>query len=265
MELTFSDDFTKNIMDMVRKNWKSTPRTNVALTDLFQLRKAFFERKFPEPPTEKEVLYFLSGKAIEKGLGDLIDMNHPDARKTEGIWYNPDFRFEGILAPIELKSRRANLPREGEELEKFEGYVEQIFGYCTLDDVDNAYLVVFALSEKMDDSYKTVPMLKCYKFSCTKEEREANLKILKENADLLTKALETDDFSFLPMCKEYKCHTVITKIVEKPKCSCGKEFSSDYYLSRHIKKEGGHIGTFSKKEYTYEPQCKYYKLCRESG
>jgi hypothetical protein len=62
------------------------------------------------------------------------------------------------------------------------------------------------------------------------------------------------------MCEEWKCATTITKIIEPPICDCGKTFTNDYLLSKHLKsaKGAGHIGTFSKKEYTKEPKCVYY-------
>jgi hypothetical protein len=260
MELTRDKVLEDTILKMVTDNWVNKIRKNIALTDVLSPRKAFFQRKFPRPPTELEVMYFLSGKAIETGLSDLIGFPHPEARERDGIWYNPDFR---IPDPTELKSRRANLPKEGFELEKLNNYVEQLFGYCTLDDVDEGNLIVFSLSEKVDDSHKTKPVIAGYKFKCSEEERKINLEFLKERKVLLEQALEKDDFSALPYCEEWKCFSTIVNIIEKPKCDCGKEFSNDYFLNRHLhsKVGEGHTGTFSKKEYVKEIRCNEYQHC----
>ncbi|MDD4996363.1 MAG: hypothetical protein PHW15_02755 [Patescibacteria group bacterium] len=259
MELTRSKELENKLAELVVKNWVTKPR-NIALTDVLSPRKAYFQRKFPEPPTLKEVLYFLSGKAIEKGLSELIGFEHPEARKTDGIWYNPDFR---IPEPTELKSRRSNLPKEGEELEKLSNYVDQLFGYCALDDTDSGNLVVFALAEKVDDSRKTEPVLAAYKFECTNDERETYRKLLDERRIQLEQALEDEDFSKLPHCEEWKCFRTIVTMLEKPSCSCGKEFSNDYLLNKHLhsKTGNGHTGTFSVKKYEKEPVCKYYERC----
>lgn len=261
MELKHNVELEQKIADLVVKNWENRIRTDIALTDLLTPRKAYFQRKFPTAPSLKEVLYFLSGKAIEKGLGDLIGYDHPEARENEGIWYNPDFR---IPEPTELKSRRAHLPKAGFELEKLQNYVDQLFGYCALDDADKGNLIVFALAEKVDDSHRTEPMLRAYSFECTEEERIQYRKLLTKRKLLLEEALETDNISKLPMCEEWKCATTITKIIEPPICDCGKTFANDYLLSKHLKsaKGAGHIGTFSKKEYTKEPKCVYYDKCQ---
>jgi len=263
MELKRNLELEKKMQDMVVKNWVNKVRVNIALTDLLTPRKAYFQRKFPEPPTLTDVLYFLSGKAIEKGLGDLIGFDHPEAREVDGIWYNPDFR---IPEPTELKSRRANLPKEGYELEKLQNYVDQLFGYCSLDNVDEGNLIVFALSEKVDDSHKTQPMLVAYKFECTEEERQRYLQLLSGRKALLEEALKTDDISKLPMCEEWKCARTITTVIEKAHCDCGKEFANDYLLSKHINsiKGKGHVCTFSKKEYVKEPRCTYYDKCQRA-
>lgn len=265
MELIRSKELEEKLAKLVVDNWVTKPR-NIALTDVLTPRKAYFQRKFPEPPTLKEVLYFLSGKAIEKGLSDLIGYDHPEARKTDGIWYNPDFRIneEEIDIPTELKSRRSNLPKEGQELEKLSNYVDQLFGYCTLDNVDKGNLVVFALAEKVDDSHKTEPVLAAYEFRCSAEERETYAKLLDDRRIQLEQALESEDFSKLPYCEEWKCFRTIVTITRKPYCSCGKEFSGDYFMSKHLQSKAGngHIGTFSEKTYDREPVCKYYDKCR---
>lgn len=260
MQLIRNESLEKEMQELVVKNWENRVRVNIALTDLLQPRKAYFQRKFPTAPTLEDVLYFLSGKAIEKGLGDLIGYEHPEAREVNGIWYNPDFR---LPSPTELKSRRANLPQEGFELEKLKNYVDQLFGYCSLDDVDNGNLVVFALAEKVDDSHKTKPKLVAYKFICSEDERKVYRELLQERKLLLEEALKTDDISKLIKCEEWKCFNKFTKIVEPPICDCNKTFANDYLLSKHLKsaKGKGHTGTFSIKEYTIEPKCIYYDKC----
>lgn len=264
MELKRSEELENKIHELIIANWENKIRKNIALTDLLSPRKAYFQRKFPVPPTIKEVMYFLSGKAIEKGLGDLIGYDHPEARETDGIWYNPDFR---LPMPTELKSRRANLPKEGFELEKLSTYVDQLFGYCSLDNVDEGNLVVFALAEKVDDSNRTEPKIVAYRFACSEEEREAYRKFLLERKVSLEKALETDDISDLPYCEEWKCFSTITKVLEPPTCTCGKTFANDYLLSKHLKspKNLGHVGLFSVKEYNKEPKCVYYDKCYKSA
>jgi hypothetical protein len=85
MELKHNVELEQKIADLVIKNWENRIRTDIALTDLLTPRKAYFQRKFPTAPSLKEVLYFLSGKAIEKGLGDLIGYDHPKLEKMKGF------------------------------------------------------------------------------------------------------------------------------------------------------------------------------------
>jgi hypothetical protein len=266
MEIVRDNEFETYIMDTIKENWINKVRTDIALTDLIYPREAYLKRIYIKDPSETQILDFLRGKSIEEGLGKLLKMYHPESKCVEGIWYNPDFRFErdGNKNVMELKSRRSYLAKDGEEKTRYTYYLQQIKGYCALDRVNNMKLTVFSIAEKADDGYRTAPKIVCYNVHYDDEEIEQHRKELIELRDLFNKTIEDGDFSRLPECDTSRCGVVHKNMLKNPYCeTCKKPFSSDYYLNKHFKGKSGkdHKGIYGKYEYIFEPRCNWIKEC----
>lgn len=261
-----STELEEKIINIVKENWITKIRTDVALTDLIYPRKAYFSRVDPKEPTLTEILDFLRGKSIETGLGDLLKMDHPQSRKAHGIFYNPDFRFptlEGKEEITELKSRRGYLAKDGEEEERYGYYIKQHKGYCALEGENRGNLIIFALNEKEDDGWKTGPKLVAYTMEYSDEDLRQHLEWLIGRRDLFLSTLADNDFTRLPECAEWNCGVTHKTIVDKPKClTCKKDWVSEKFFYMHKAKNKSHEMIPGKYEYTFEPRCSWIDKCQ---
>jgi hypothetical protein len=267
MEIKRDVEFEKHILDTVKTNWINKVRTDIALTDLIYPREAYLKRIYIKEPSETQILDFLRGKSIEEGLGKLLKMKHPESKLVEGIWYNPDFRFEYLDKEniMELKSRRSYLAKEGEEETRYSYYLKQMKGYCTLDKRNDMKLTVFSIAEKADDGYRTEPRIVCYSVHYDDNELEEHMEELKKLKDDFNLTIEDGDFTRLPECDSSRCGITHKNMLKNPFCeTCNKSFSSDYFLNRHFKGQSGkgHIGKYGIYEYKFEPRCNWIEECK---
>jgi len=262
MNIFRNNELEFNIHQKIIDNYKQHDREGIPLYACLNPRKFYFQKKFPKDLTITEILYFVSGKGIEKELTKLIGTKHVEARKEEEIFYAIDMENDEIIT--EIKSRRANLPKEGEEEKGFDSYISQVQGYCALEGKTKGNIVVVSLSERVDDSYKTEPVLACYSCTFSEEELIQKRNDLINRRKLLEQTLETDDFVNLPLCYDFMCGKQIKTCIEPPHClTCKRDFSNDYFLKKHsqgAKTKGNEVkyGTY---EWYWEPTCKYYPEC----
>jgi hypothetical protein len=252
----------KEIIELIQKNWETNIRTEIHLSDLLAPKKAYFQRKIPKPPTIEEILYFLSGNAIEKELLSVMKLKHGKAKTKDGISYSVDTRMPEIT---EIKSRRWNLPDPGKEEEGFEHYLSQLSGYLSLDNKRSGNLLVVSLAEKVDDSRKTKPVLACYKVKYKKDELENIKEYLVLLKDELNAALEDNNIDHLPNCPSWMCEKELKTMVKPPYCkTCEKDFATDYGLNKHKegKKTSDHEVTFAEYQYEIIPVCKWWNECK---
>lgn len=264
MKIFRDTEFENKIIKLIQKNWENTIRKEIHLSDLLASRKAYFSRILPKPPTIEEILYFLSGNAIEKELLLILKKKHGKVKKTNGITYTVDARLPKIT---EIKSRRRALPKEGDEEREFDYYIQQHSGYCALDGEKSGHLLVVSLAEKVDASNKTKPMLAAYKVKYSKDDMEVVLDGLVQIKEILELALTGDQMYIesLPPCPQWMCGKSIKTMDTKPKClTCGREFETDYGADRHKngKKTSDHEIEPATYTYTFEPMCKWYEECR---
>lgn len=190
MRITRNPDKEKVILTALRESFDES-RTGVHLSDLLKPRQAAFRRLMPLPLTESEILYFLAGRGHEEvfaRLAGVVVGASPvkyakipgfvsgEGRMKFGISYRPDFRWD--IKPAEFKTRRSNLAKPGEESRVYDNYLEQLLGYCALDEVPYAVLIVFSLLEgrSNDPLNPTHPELAVYdvQFSPGDMERMEN-------------------------------------------------------------------------------------------
>lgn len=250
------------IVEQIQKNWGDGSRDGIHASDLLAPRKAYWSKVCPKPNTLTEIMYFLSGLAIEKGLSDLLGIEHTESHEFNGITYTPDFFIDGIT---ELKSRRAYLPDDGKEQEVYSHYISQIVKYVAFEGKERGNLVVFALSEKADDGKKTEPKLVAYRLEFDNDElteaRESSVRL----KHLLLEALDTKDPSLLPQCPQWMCCRSLKIMTKKPFCkTCNREFETDWGIQKHLDSKGGkgHDVTFAEYRYDFGPTCKWFEECK---
>ncbi len=249
------------IISKIKENWGDGSRSGIHASDLLSPRKAYFQKVSPLPPTMKEIMYFLSGLAIETGLSELLGVGHAPSKDFNGILYTPDFYIDGIT---ELKSRRAYLPEEGKEESVYGHYISQIVKYVAYEGQDKGNLIVMALNEKVDDGKKTEPQLVAYRLEFEQDEldeaRESSIRM----RDLLLEAIDTKDHTILPQCPAWMCGKQLKTMTKKPYChTCSKEFETDWGIGKHLDAKGkaNHVVTRAEYKYDFEPECKYYTFC----
>jgi hypothetical protein len=204
------------------------PRTGVHLSDLLSVRKTYFSKVSPKPITDSEALYFLAGRGHEDVYGRISGLLPALSKVVDGISYRPDFLW--FTLPTEFKTRRSNLAKPGEENSVYETYLNQLKGYCCLDESPMGILIVFSLLEgkRGDPRNPTHPEMAVYNVSFETEELvqfRAELNTRKHN---LLAAVKAEDPNNLGLCVSWQCG------------------------SRAKTKDG----------WSYVPRCKWYQECR---
>jgi hypothetical protein len=249
------------IVAKIVTNWGGGEREDIHLSDLISPRKAYFNKKLKLPPTKDEIFTFLVGLGVEDKLGSLMGDEHAATEIRHGIHFSPDFRLPDIT---ELKSRRRGLAKEGSEYDHYSHYLRQLTGYMALTEERSGNLLVFSIAERFDESGKTKPELAAYRLRCTEDELTSRLEDLLYVKDRLIQALETNDYTRLPLCEDWLCGRSIKHTTLLPSCiTCNREFGNDHLLKKH--KEGkrslDHEVKYGTYEYTFEPMCKYFDVC----
>lgn len=111
---------------------------SVHLTDtIYCLRKGYWDKVDPLPPTPKESLYFILGL----GLQDVLLPASDPPYMRDGIAYSPDAITTGGI-PVELKTTRMTKKRMIEQGFP-NGWLKQIMGYCSvLKELEAVLLVI---------------------------------------------------------------------------------------------------------------------------
>lgn len=139
------------------------PRTGIHVSDLVTPRKAFWRRVLPKDPSDREVLYFMAGRAHEEVFVALARLGHH--RKVRGEWLGmPDdpyaegdgVRYEIDVVvpasggdeeiPTEFKTNRlATVVPPEQVVERYGNYLEQLGRYAAIRNKKVTYLAVLHL------------------------------------------------------------------------------------------------------------------------
>ena len=260
----------------------SKPRTGLHLSDLLNPKQSYWQKKKPLPPLKKEIIYWLSGKAHEGIFINVSNFERGHTEQWEGIYYSPDaylFIDRGFISLttssivddlVEMKTmRRGFVVKEGEEAEKYKGYLKQLRYYCAIQNKIDAGLFTWYLTMMDENRRNTDPDYFYYTVTFTEPElRESRQEIL-DMKELYIKAVETDNPEGLPDCEPYFCYKEKRNMIEKPRClTCnkgeGKDFETDWGIDKHInsKTGKGHEIKKAKYETVKEPRCKYGEYCK---
>lgn len=240
---------------------------NIKLSDLLYPKQAYFQKKFPLPITDDEVNYYVIGRGHEEVVHKYTGYFKPESKQWNGIWYGVDFMITD--KPIEMKTRRGWLAKEGEERERYESYLKQLVGYCACEGINQGELWIWSLLEPTDE-FRSAPKMVCYDVNFTQEEIEKEQLRLLQMKDCLLHALDWDTVShtLLPDCPEWKCYRKKTTMLTVPKCiSCDREFKTDYGIKSHINssKGKGHKVIFATYNVEKIPSCKWLSMCKGEG
>lgn len=243
---------------------ESYERDGIHLTDLLYPRQAYWRKALPKPLTMADMLYFIAGRGVEDEFLRSALLYKSPPKQWKGIWYSIDTHID--TAPMEIKSRRRYLAEEGKELEVYDGYLEQLRCYCSMEGSDVGYLAVISLMEKVDVN-KTEPVLVVYRVEFTSEELGNTLVTLEETKKLLDHVFNVPsapNHKALHQCPQWMCGRVLKDMEVLPKCDdCGQEFKTEWGAQKHTegKKTKGHRIIPPKYKYSFDVRCKWFYEC----
>lgn len=234
----------------------------IHLSDLLKVRQAYWSRVLPLQPTRTEALNFTTGRAHEEILQRRIKLatwKLGERRYKHGIQYRPDVDWDGM--PAEFKTRIRNLARPGEEAITYDGYLEQLQGYCALDENPKGRLIVLSLAEGMDINNNRVPThreLAVYDVEYSPYDMDFMLThILAQKADLLA-ARSLKDASTLRLCPEWMCGKTVKDMARTVQARCTHPGCD----VKHRLEKPGHEMIPEIAAWSYEPRCKWKVFCR---
>jgi hypothetical protein len=269
--ITESPDKAELLMSALKETFRETRGrdgdTEIHLSDLLMPRKAFWGRMTDVLPTATEVLLWTAGRAHEDvvarlggavtadipRLGAVTGLQVGERRVRQGIQYRPDFRWCGF--PTEMKTRRKALPKPGDEAEIFSGYLEQLLGYCVLDEVLSGHLIVFDI---------VTPALAVYDVEFLPSEVSRWRHELQTRLTWLKYSLQGKTHRQLPLCPAWACGAQ-TKRLEVPAfcIDCDSDLTSKQMQQHKVskKKYAGHKLRAPIYAWDYTKRCKWYDAC----
>jgi hypothetical protein len=262
MKIVRDESIEEWALEEAQTNWGKEAREGIHLTDLLTPKLAFFRKTKPQYPTKKELLYWTAGRGHEQAFLDSIGYQHGETKEWNGILYTPDVFLN---FPIEFKTRRRMLAKEGNEAETYDWYINQLRGYCAMEDKTQGWLGVLCLVQPMkEDVFKTEPELAFYRVNFDVEELANERNRLSEIKRFFNLALQTNDHSALPDCPKWMCYQESNNIIAKAKClTCDKVYTQTWRLPKHLNspKGKGHNYTEAVIEKIQNPKCKYFNDC----
>ena len=166
-------------------------REGIHATDcIYCLRKAYWNRTNPLPPTPTEILYFLRGLGMQEAL---LGKDSPPEVNHQGIILSPDYYKDGIIA--ELKTTMIGVKRL-DEYDFPEGWLRQLMAYCYALGKGRALLIVLTIIRSE---------LLSYIVQFEDDELKANWKWLMERAVILEDAYTNDVLPEVEEEEKWQC------------------------------------------------------------
>jgi hypothetical protein len=170
------------------------PPYRISVTDLLNLKQAYFRRKYPEitPPLEKQQLMW-AGTGFHKTFGSAVSSEEylEQFVEAEGIVGKIDI-YEKI--PVEVKT--TSTPLETKDLLQYRPtYIEQLGMYCAMVKAHEGEIIIY--QRPTGESPPTSPLVV---YHVTFPDLEAIREEMRRRRDLLVQALIANDPSNLPVC-----------------------------------------------------------------
>jgi len=169
------------------------PPHRITVTDLTNLKQAYFRRKYPEitPPLEKQQLMW-AGTGFHKVFGAAVSSEEylEQSVEVEGIVGKIDI-YEEI--PIEVKTTSTTVSSRG-LLQYRQTYIEQLGMYCAMVNISQGKIVIY---RRQDQEAPQAPLSA---YHVTFPNLEAIRDEMRRRRDLLIHALISNDPGNLPVC-----------------------------------------------------------------
>jgi hypothetical protein len=185
----------RSVKDALMQSLKTRrPPYRISVTDLLNLKQAYFRRKYPEivPPLEKQQLMW-AGTGFHKTFGSAVSSEEylEQFVEAEGIVGKIDI-YEKI--PVEVKT--TSTPVDTKDLLKYRpNYIEQLGMYCAMVNAHEGEIIIY--QRQGEESPSTSPLLV---YHVAFPDMEAIRGEMRRRRDLLVQALISNDPSNLPVC-----------------------------------------------------------------
>jgi hypothetical protein len=170
------------------------PPYRISVTDLLNIKQAYFRRKYPEitPPLEKRQLMW-AGTGFHKTFGSAVSSEEylEQFVEAEGIVGKIDI-YEKI--PVEVKTTSTPIDTK-HLLRDRPAYVEQLGMYCAMVNAHEGEIIIYR--RPVDESSSTSPLVV---YHVSFPDLEAIREEMRRRRDLLVQALISNDPSNLPVC-----------------------------------------------------------------
>ena len=167
----------KDIHNALKKEYLSEEKPFPHLTELiYCLTRSFEDRMHPLPPTDDELMLWVTGFGLERVI--LHDFERPQPKTKDGISYHIDFlNLESGRA--EMKSTRASI-KTHDEHGLPESWLRQIAGYCHAEGQTEFDLLILYL---MGNYKPPFPKVLASRLTFTHEELIANWQFLVQRKE----------------------------------------------------------------------------------
>jgi hypothetical protein len=185
----------RSVKDALMKSLKTRrPPYRISVTDLLNLKQAYFKRKYPEivPPLEKQQLMW-AGTGFHKTFGSAVSSEEylEQFVEAEGIVGKIDI-YEKI--PVEVKT--TSTPVDTKDLLQYRPtYIEQLGMYCAMVNAHEGEIIIY--QRPAEESPSTSPLVV---YHVTFPNLEAIREEMRRRRDLMVQALISNDPSNLPVC-----------------------------------------------------------------
>ena len=188
-------DANRSVKDALMQSLKTRrPPFRISVTDLLNLKQAYFRRKYPEivPPLDKQQLMW-AGTGFHKTFGSAVSSEEylEQFVEAEGIVGKIDI-YEKI--PVEVKTTSS--PVDTKDLLKYRpNYVEQLGMYCAMVNVREGEIIIYQRQEEELPSPSPLVV-----YHVTFPDLEAIREEMRRRRDLLVQALIDNAPTNLPVC-----------------------------------------------------------------
>lgn len=184
----------RSVKDALMQELKARrPPHRISVTDLTNLKQAYFKRKHPEivPPLEKQQLMW-AGTGFHKTFGSAVSSEQylEQFVEAEGIVGKIDI-YENM--PVEVKTTSTPVDKEG-LLQHRPTYIEQLGMYCAMVNISQGKIIVY---QRQSEGPFQAPLIV---YHVTFPNLEAIRDEMRRRRDLLVQALISNDPSNLPIC-----------------------------------------------------------------
>ncbi len=185
----------RSVKDALMETLKTRrPPYRISVTDLLNLKQAYFKRKYPEitPPLEKQQLMW-AGTGFHKTFGSAVSSEEylEQFVEAEGIVGKIDI-YEKV--PVEVKTTSTPLDTK-DLLQGRPNYIEQLGMYCAMVNAHEGEIIIY---QRPAEQSASISPLAVYHVSFP--DLKAIREEMRRRRDLLVQALIANDPSNLPVC-----------------------------------------------------------------